>query len=231
MQPLIALIDDRDDQRGTLRGHIEEVLPAGWRIRDMAPHESVEDAVAWVLAEKVAVLLLDERLDEAPESQSTYTGHELAKALREHRPELPIFIITSWGGDDALAAAAGTLDNIVQRKDFGKEAEVHVARFVRAGQRFVETNTSHLAELSLLAEAIATGQATAAQRKRAHALQTAMDVSAAFDPFALQADALKELEALTLAAEKLVAELAAPAPRTRRRKPATGTRRGGRRSK
>jgi hypothetical protein len=220
MEQLIALIDDRDDQRRTLRGHIEEFMPQEWSIVDARPHASLDAAVAWVLAEKVSVLLLDERLDEAAGSQSTYTGHELATSLRMYRPELPIFVITSWEGDDELDKAAGALDDIVQRKEFASKADVHVARFVRAGQRFVDTHVSQLAELSALASAVATGEASEKQRKRAHALQAALDMSAAFDPYALQSDVLKLLESLTKRAERMLGDLAKP-----KKKKTTGPRR------
>jgi hypothetical protein len=207
MTQLIALIDDRADQRSTLRGHIEHVLPQGWKVLDRAPHKLLADAVKWVLSEKVTVLLLDERLDEDAGAGSSYTGHELALELRKYANELPIFVITSWSGDPDLTSAEAALDNIVSRSEFGRQAETHVARFVRAGQRFADTHSAQLAELSSLATAIAAGTASKEERRRAAALQSALDLSAAFDPFSLQADALRELEALAKSAEALLGDL------------------------
>ncbi len=157
--PTLAFVDDRNDVRKTIVHNVELEGPKGWEIQALSPLPSLGDYLAWITAESVAVLVVDERLNEEGDG-ADYTGHELAQFIRGYLAEFPIFMITAYEGDEELEKNEDALDAIVNRNHFYETPGKFVARFVRAGQRFFDTYHRQLAEFSRLSVEAATGTLT-----------------------------------------------------------------------
>jgi DNA-binding NtrC family response regulator len=173
--PSIAIIDDRKGMRDTVRLNVAAEIEDGWDIIDIEPLPYLADYPSWIDEKNVAVILLDERLND--QSASNYQGHDLVTYIRKRLPTLPIFIITSYASDDEIQEKFKDVEEILQREDFTQYAEKYVPRFTRAGQRFVEVFENELSELSDKARKIAKGDATPEDIKRVKAIQSRMDIA------------------------------------------------------
>jgi CheY-like chemotaxis protein len=173
--PSIAIIDDRQEQRDTIKLNVEYLKEDGWNILDISPLPELADYPSWIGENNVAVILLDERLNE--QASSNYQGHDLVAYIRKRLPTLPIFIITSYSQDPDLLDKFKDVEEILQREVFTKKAEEYVPRFMRAGQRFVEVFEKDLSELSDKATRIAKGSATLEDVERVKAIQSKMDIA------------------------------------------------------
>jgi hypothetical protein len=191
--PNIAIIDDRQQMRQSIRGHIEldlEELGQTWGVIDSAPLPRIDDYRAWIQENDVSVLILDENLDEDFDGGEAvaYFGHNVAEKLRTQLPDLPQFIVTSIKQTENLDAAGAALDAIIKRDDFGNRSRVYVERMVRAGLAFVDRNENDLAELSSLVEAMVLGTSRPYDRVRIDALRQKLSMDRD-----VSMDTLKEL--------------------------------------
>jgi len=173
---VIAVVDDRQDMRESVAERIKlglEDLKLDWEVIAEEPLETIEDYPAWISENEVSVLVLDEKLGDEIGSRgaaTSYTGHEVAAALRERIPELPQMIITSIKNSDELEGAA-ELDAIVQRSEFDKHWRTHVERMVRLATRFVDRNEADLAELTALTNRVVHETASEEDIARLNALR------------------------------------------------------------
>lgn len=173
--PSIAIIDDRKDMRDTIKANVVSVIEEGWDVLDVPPLPALTEYPGWITEKNVAVILLDERLNE--QAESPYQGHDLVTYIRNRFPTLPIFVITSYSGDPELAERFRDVEEILPREEFAKRAEDYVPRFTRAGQRFVEVFQNELAELADKAQLIAKGEATEEDVERTKAIQSRINIS------------------------------------------------------
>jgi len=158
----IGIIDDRDDQRETLKTNLELSIPKNWEVIDTQPLQSVRDYPCWITENDVALILLDERLNEQGRKgrYASYKGHELVDFIRKSFPTFPIFVITAYPKDPDLIERFKDVEEIIDRTEFYKKKDGYVPRFLRAAQKFVEAHHAELEKLSELAEKIAKGNAS-----------------------------------------------------------------------
>jgi hypothetical protein len=173
--PSIAIIDDRKEMRDTIKLTVSAVIEEGWDVLDIDPLPNLTDYPSWIHERNVAVILLDERLND--QCASSYQGHDLVAYIIQRLPTLPIFIITSYDRDEELLEKFKDVEEILQRDQFSREAEKYVPRFTRAGQRFVDVFENELSELSDKSKRIAKGDATPEDIKRVKAIQSRMDIA------------------------------------------------------
>lgn len=176
----IAVVDDRNDHRETIRRNLSTCLPDGWECIDSRPLMDPGAYLPWLAMEAVRVLIIDERLHEDSGGGGTnvqYAGHELVTFLRGHLPSLPIVVVTTYPEDPDLLEAFGAVDEIIDRDEFNAEIEQYSVRLVRHGTRFSEERDRHLAELGELSARIAGGLGSAEDRSRAHELQTSLAIA------------------------------------------------------
>jgi CheY-like chemotaxis protein len=171
----IAVIDDREKQRGTLVKYIGKGLArlgVDWRVIDSPPFADIGEYATWVATNEVRVLVLDEKLDEefSGEAAVDYSGHQIAIRLRKELPDLPQVIITAVADSDDLDGA-GELDAIVGRDEFFKHADIYVERMVRLGMSFVDRNETELAEITRLSEKLIKEDLDARESERLQALR------------------------------------------------------------
>src|SRR5690349_2216734 len=120
----IAVVDDREEMRGTVVRIISRQLRKqgiDWDVIAAEPLERVEDYLSWLDENEIRVLVLDEKLNEVTGSSGArveYPGHAVANFLRDIRPDLPQFIVTSIRNIDELDASAADLDAVIERDDF-----------------------------------------------------------------------------------------------------------------
>jgi hypothetical protein len=163
--PTIGVVDDRGGERSKLvRGiEVSNQLPDAWGIADIAPLSELSEYSGWIAENDVAVLLVDERLDEhaADGEAADYTGHELVAYLRQnYSEEFPMFIVTAYPPDRDLQENVWNLEDLILRRDFVKDVSKIVPKLLRSGQRFFEVHQHQLSRAEELSKKVAIGEAT-----------------------------------------------------------------------
>jgi hypothetical protein len=186
--PKIGIIDDKDDVRVTLARAILVGLQglekdSEWATIETRPFVDMEEYVSWINANDIAVLTVDERLDEDVSNGSSvhYRGSDLIDFLRMSFKELPIYAISSFIEDPDLQNKFSSFDDIIPRIPLSKDPEKYIERFLRAGEKFLNTNLKKLSELTELSEKIATGNFIEEDVLKANAIQKDLEI-----PFEIQ---------------------------------------------
>jgi hypothetical protein len=195
--PAMGIIDDRNDLRETLLRRVDSELQGAWQTVDTAPLHHMQDYPAWIAEYDVAVILLDERLNEQVEvagKQIGYDGHDLVEFIRQYLPTFPIFIITSYKSDEELSKKFSDVEDIIDRKEFLKKAEEYVPRFLRSGQKFLQMFQAELNELAKKADKIAKGKATTEDIETANAIRARIGLAFPSEPLGDRSQWLNKIE-------------------------------------
>lgn len=177
----ICIIDDRIDIRGTLEKKIRFIFRKNnidWNVISQDPFKEKMDYLNFIHENDIGVLILDERLHETSNGQNSvdYNGSQLVIFLRQYLKDFPIYSITSYHEDDELENQFSQFDEIIARETFYPRAEEYVARFIRAGQRFLTAHNKQLLRLSELSELIARGTASEDDLKELKVVQEGLNI-------------------------------------------------------
>lgn len=195
--PTIAVVDDRKDQRETLRRMIKAHLSGEWTCRDYPPLRSLDEYPHLLHTDEVAVLMLDERLHEqGGEEAADYSGHDIVRFLRERLPEFPIFVVTSHAGDEELQAAFGEVEDVIVRETFYGRPEDYVKRVVRSASKFLSHFEDELALVSNLSAKIAAGAASVQEVEELKAAQVKLGLAFGVDEFVDRAQWIEEMRSV-----------------------------------
>lgn len=161
----ILVIDDRAKERDKVVALVSHSLPedSTWTARGIEPLVAIDEYGSLITEEDIAVLVLDEKLQEQP-AESTgaavnYNGHELVSFLRPRFPDLPIFVVTAHEAEEDVQSAAPDVEGIINRMEFNRDPRVHTARMIRSGHRFSQALQGDLNYLSEISEKLALGTA------------------------------------------------------------------------
>lgn len=179
--PKIAIVDDRKDLRETLENKIKLYLKKDksiWLVIGTAPFVDKYDYINWIRENDIAVLILDERLQEVDNNglSVNYNGSNLIEYLRKSLPDFPVYAITGYETDPDLQRKFPLFDEILSRETFFKKASEYILRFTRAGQRFLETYSNQLSKISEISNLIATGKATEKHIKELNSIQEYLNI-------------------------------------------------------
>lgn len=200
--PALAIVDDRREMRDTLVNCIAPDLPPEWEVIEIPPLRDVAAYAEFVTDENVAVLVVDERLNEEGGGVA-YAGHELAAALRDDLPEFPIFMITAFAEDEGVKESRGLVEMVLQKNAFFDDVETWVTRFVRAGQRYLEANGARHARFSELAELSATRALSEEEHRELTELQATIAAGSLSSGVLYKADVVRSLGELLTEADEL----------------------------
>lgn len=156
----IAIVDDNQDQRGTyairLRQFLKE-LNSDIQVIDIFPFEKPSDYYGFIDAEKIAAIIVDEKLhnDSQPDKPPVgYNGSDLVMYIRERYKYIPFFTLTNFPEDQVLQEKVNEYDYIFSKKDFTiKQVEI----IQRACQRYLAENLKELSMYNDLTRKIASG--------------------------------------------------------------------------
>jgi len=212
--PTMAVLDDRREQRATLMRSIKTALPKDWDCIECPLLSKTAQYPHWLTGHRVDVLVADQVLNEQVADRTgtaDYKGNEVTRSIRRAIPNFPIFIVTAFPDDSDLKRHLADVEAVVRRRDLTRNVREYIPRMVRAGQRFNDETARGLAQLSKVAAKVASGRATAADRKRLAKMQIACGVisSAAIDPsreaiLSKVEEGLNDLERLRLKLEHLL---------------------------
>ena len=180
--PKITIVDDRKDFRTTLKRKIEAFFIKSklkdWEVMDISPFQNKSEYFPWLL-ENVVVLILDERLQEnIEESESVnYKGSELIEEIRRHLKEFPVYAITNYSRDPDLQSKFPLFDEILDRDSFYSKADEYITRFIRSGQRYIQSHNKILTRISELSQKLAVGDATNEETLELRGLQEGLNLS------------------------------------------------------
>lgn len=174
--PNIGIVDDRKDFRTTLKRKIELSLKRGdypnWNVIDIDPYKNMEDYMPWIVDNDIALLILDEKLQEVGNGNSVnYNGSNLIETLRMSLKEFPVFVITSYPKVEELLSKFPLFDEILERDAFYDKSDEYVTRFVRAGQRYLNTHSEQMNLIAEISQKIATGNASEDEKNQLMGLQ------------------------------------------------------------
>lgn len=174
--PSIAILDDRKADRETIRRVVTSTLKkmgqeAQWTVVSDEPPSKERDVLQWMDEHDATVLLTDWKLNEGAKGKRVvnYEADSLIREIRAKRPSFPIFVIT--GFESEARTYLKEVENIFSRKDFTKSAAVIVPQMLRAGQRRDEEQRKLLSQMDTLARRVASGKASAKDRKKLGGLQ------------------------------------------------------------
>ncbi|MBA4252156.1 MAG: hypothetical protein Q8M40_08025 [Legionella sp.] len=181
--PNIGIVDDREAHRTTVAKNVAMCLNQSWGQLNIFPFQAMDDYLSWIHQHDIAVLVLDERLNEDVNGgQSvTYNGNTLASYLRKVLPDFPIFVVTTFADDEDLQESKSEVEGIINRSEFNAEPEVYVPRMVRSGQRFLDQYQNELNQLAELSQKIAVGEASKEDESKLHAIQAKIGISSTRD--------------------------------------------------
>lgn len=196
----IGIVDDRKESRESIRISIEltlESLDRDWEVIDIYPLADLHDYSNWLRENEIAVLILDERLQEEPsESGNTvgYKGHELTVFLRQTLKEFPIYVITAFKNDSDLQEKFKEVDGIIGRHEFTEREEDYLTQMLRAGNRFWNENISQLEQIASLAKKIAIGESNDDDIAKLNSLQTKLEIPHLYSNISNKKEFLDEFE-------------------------------------
>jgi hypothetical protein len=205
--PNIAIIDDRKDLRETLKNLIEPLLPKSWGCIAIHPFVHLNEYLSLLhdSDKEIAAILLDEKLHEAASAKKEnvfYSGTELARFIRKHLPEFPIYLITSFP-NEIKADTEELFEGFFAREAFQKQSNIHLKRMVRAGGRFSRAFQQELSELSAKASLLASGRATKKDCARIDAIRGKLEISFPLEEMDSRSTRLTELEMAISKLQKL----------------------------
>lgn len=177
----ICIIDDRVDIRETLENKIRLIFlknKIDWQIVSKDPFPDKMEYLSFINENDIGVLILDERLHEVSNGNNSveYNGSQLITFLRQYLKDYPIYSVTSYHLDNDLDIQFSEFDEIIARDTFYSKPEEYVARFIRAGNRFLENHSEQLLRLSILSELIAKGTATDDNLKELRIVQENLNI-------------------------------------------------------
>lgn len=181
--PKITIVDDRKDFRTTLKRKIEAFFIKSklkdWEVMDISPFQNKSEYFPWLLENDVVVLILDERLQEnIEESESVnYKGSELIEEIRRHLKEFPVYAITNYSRDPDLQSKFPLFDEILDRDSFYSKVDEYITRFIRSGQRYIQSHNKILTRISELSQKLAVGDATNEETLELRGLQEGLNLS------------------------------------------------------
>ncbi len=211
----VAIIDDRKDVRERLTKRIARHLReegVEWKTISIDPLPTYTDYQKWLVNEKIIVLLVDERLNEEPLSDSTYcnhTGHDLVKEIRKTNKQLPIFMITAHADDEQIEEMKGEFDDVISRTSFEEmsSSRQYVKRFVRSTQSYLSNFQKEYERLAQLSASVALENATEDEINELKALQTKLELPLSAFISKDRTDWLAELDQKSKEIEELASEL------------------------
>jgi CheY-like chemotaxis protein len=180
----VAVVDDNKELRKKVAKRIARYLKSeniNWEVAHLDPLKSEKDYAAWIVKNKVIILIVDEKLNVMPNSEGisvTYSGHDIVKLLRKTNKQLPIYVITAYDQDTVLQGMKGAFDGIVNRNLFSikENSDQYLQRFVRATQTYLINYQSEYERLGELSELVALDKASDNEIRELKGLQTKLQI-------------------------------------------------------
>lgn len=206
----IGILDDRPKELSTTKSIIERNLhDKTWSVVEVPLLPTPAQVVEWLAQEEINVLVADQVLSDKSRGKNvTYLGTEVVKAVRQHLPDMPVYMITAHVDNADVEPNLDRMEALVRRGTLGQQAPVLVPRMMRAGETFERRHRDSLSRLSALSQKNATGTLTKPEQTELQSLQASLALADTTDTRDLL---LPELEkqvqkfaALKLKAEKMI---------------------------
>jgi len=192
----IGILDDRPDELATTATIIRRNLgDEKWEVVVVPLLESPNLVIEWLSVQGVNVLIADQVLSDTPQTTAIgYTGYDLIVAIRQHIPDLPVYVVTAYGDDDHLDQNQGKFEELIKRGSFSEIAPTVVERMKRAGAAYANRFREQLARLGELSEKRAAAELNPEEEAELTAVQVSLDLA---DTHSSYIDLLPELEGQT----------------------------------
>lgn len=208
--PTIAIVDDDTRYRNLDVNGLRRRLPKGWSAIGTPPLERLGDYPSWIAENEVAVLLVDEKLDNrstGPTGHVRYKGHDLVKSLRARNKTLPIYFLTDYASNPTVKDQVTAVDGTFDKGAFRRDRAEYIKRMTRRGKDYFNSVKDQLTDLNTLSLKIAKGEATAKERADAKAIQTSLELPLLTESFNTRSEWLAEYEQKVKEFEKLKKEV------------------------
>ena len=175
----IGILDDRPGELATTKSIIERNLhDKNWSVVEVPLLSTPAQVVEWLDHEEVNVLIADQVLSDASRTKNVnYVGTEVIKAVRQHLPDMPVYMITAHTDNPDVEPNLDRMEALVKRGSLGKDAPVLVPRMMRAGETFERRNRESLSRLSSLSQKNATASLTKPEQTELKSLQASLAIA------------------------------------------------------
>jgi DNA-binding NarL/FixJ family response regulator len=143
---VIWLIEDDENDAEEYKRFLEQ--SGQLKIVFESPRPAVIDYAELLTDPDTVAFIIDQRLSDF--ANAPYEGLDLADYLRTLRPELPIFILTNYAGNDELESKGQSADSIIKKEILRDHTDVVVARILRSIQRYEAALTEKQQRLKTL---------------------------------------------------------------------------------
>lgn len=182
----IGIIDDREEQREEISETFELAFSKdtssrktlkNWELFPSVPLPNLRDYPFWIAENKIAALVVDQRLREVPPPQYRidYDGHDVVKYLRPRMRTLPIIVVTGYQ-DDVLEGIRDDVTVIVGKDELGQRGEDLTKEILEKAKIYKNDHTTKLARIDELAQQVALGNASTEDIKELRGLQTELQL-------------------------------------------------------
>ncbi len=179
----IAIIDDNNDQSGTVEANILiglRELGSSLTVITSLPFRNPEEYFNFIDTNEVCVLILDEMLNDQASGEHgpvDYKGSDLVGILRTRLPEFPIFALTVIPTTDGdLNAKYSLYEEIITRKEFYENSNKYIPKFCRAAKNYLKENIDELSQFNELTVEISGGNQDPELAKKLQALQVKIEL-------------------------------------------------------
>lgn len=206
----ILVVDDRAKERNKVVALVSHSLPedSTWTARGIEPLAAIDEYGALITEDDIAVLILDERLQEQAAELTgaavNYNGHELVSFLRPRFPDLPIYVVTAHDAEEDVQNAASDVEGIINRMEFNKDPKVHTTRMIRSGHRFAKALEGDLNYLSAISEKLAVGTADDDEVKKMTSIREKLSLPFPTSDLTQAKDLVPQAERLIIEAQLLL---------------------------
>lgn len=177
---VLALLDDRLEVLETNITRLKRKLRnTPWAVEVVPLLPTTAEVAAWVVANDVRVLVVDQRLGDQPGTSGTvsYFGHDVVKAVRARLPALPIYLLTAFAKSDPnIPKTFGQMEAVFDRVHFAENLQQYIEIMVRAGMAFHTRNLEILGRLDALSRKHATGTLTDPERAELTGIQAQLNL-------------------------------------------------------
>lgn len=181
----IGVIDDNDTDRNSVVEYLNLTIDnEAWEVVQSRPFSDINETLAWIGQNKVCAIIIDERLDERIHDGEAvgYRGNDLVEFIRNRFKTFPIFVITTYSGDEAIQEKFGEVEDIIQRVEFSKKFSDYTPRILRSAQKFLDVFQEELSLLASYARKVATGEDVSEEEiEKVRAIQAKLDSAYSID--------------------------------------------------
>jgi ERCC4-related helicase len=117
----VIYIDDDKEAQATYKDPLQDLFGDDFELLDLEPKFELNDMLKTLLNyNNVVAYILDEKLNAL--GQTNYLGQELAKAIRDLNPKVPIYIFTAFKDEFDSTYGPAEIEYVISKDELSNDA-------------------------------------------------------------------------------------------------------------